>query len=101
MSLVREIFCGGKLDIHTLGLKYDTDLAADGIGGGRHISVHDGGAAAAWEHQRGKNSEERRFAAAVGAKQSEYLRWWHVKRNFIKCNSVAIAVCDLRNVNRH
>ncbi len=57
--------------IDTLGLEHDADLAAEGgriLGG---IAAHDQGAAGGRNHQRRKNAEERRLAAAVGTEQTE------------------------------
>src|SRR5437879_5956362 len=99
MSLMVEVFGCGKFYVNTLCLKDDADLATNGVGTGCDICIHDGGASAAGEHQRGKNPEERCLAATVGAEQSEDLRRAYFKRNRVQGRAVVISVSYLRNLN--
>src|ERR1041385_125252 len=65
VALVAQIFNGRQLHIYALCLKYNTDLATQASGIARNIAFLDYRAAAARQHERGENAEQRSFAAAV------------------------------------
>ena len=89
MALMPEVLIRGQLGVDTLRLEHDADLAAKAGGILRGIAAHDQGAAAGRNHQRRKDAEESRFAAAVGAEQAEQFRGPHVeaKRRSELCGS--------------
>src|SRR5579871_4818083 len=71
MALVPKILVGGQLGIHTLRLENYADLTSEARRIQCCVTTQNNRAAAGWDHQGGQNAEERGFAAAVRAQQSE------------------------------
>ena len=56
------------------------------------IAAHDQGAPGGRNHQRRKNTEEGRFATAVGAEKSEEFRGTYVEGNPVQCGAILVTM---------
>src|SRR5438270_1595301 len=99
MSLMPEVLCRGKFQINRLGLEYHTDPSANFVGLLRRVKTRYQCAAAAGQHERGKNPEQRRLSAAVRAKQPKDFASRYVKRNPFESRALAITVAYVLHAN--
>ena len=88
-----------ELDVDALGLEDYADVAAHQRGLARDIVSHDQGAAAGRKHQRRKNAERCRLAAAVGAQQAEDLRGTHIERDAGQRDTIAVLMAKRLQLN--
>ena len=99
MSLMPEILASGQLGVDALRLEHDADAAAQRSGFADGVKAGDHRRARRGHHERGKNAEERRFAAAVGAEQAKEFCWTNVERNAVERGAVLVAVNQIANLN--
>src|SRR5580704_1845774 len=99
MSLMREIFVSRKFEVDALGLKDYADLTPQAGCVLRGVAAHNGGAAGGWEHQGGKNAEERCFAAAVRTKETEQFRRTDVERDAVQGGAALVAMDEVLHRN--
>src|SRR5208283_2507082 len=99
MPLVPKVLAGRKFGVHALSLENYPNAPAQSSGLTNSIEPGDDRGARSRNHERGKNAEERRLAAAVGAKQAEQFSAAHVKRNIVERGAIGVAVNDIPNLN--
>jgi hypothetical protein len=94
-----KIFVGGQLYIDARRLEDDADVAAQSSGLANSVESGDGGAAGRGNHERGKDPEQRRLAAAIRAEQSEQFGRPDLERNAIQGGAVLVAMDEIANGN--
>src|SRR5438045_7136845 len=99
MALMPEILISRQLGIDALRLEHDSDLAAKAGGILRGVAAHDQSAAAGRNHQRRKNAEQRRFAAAVGPQQPKQFRRPYVEAHTVQSCAALVPVNEILNRN--
>lgn len=97
MALMPQVLVGGEFRVDALALEDHADLAAQlgGLFGGVETCYNS--PTRSGNHERGKNSEERGFSAAVGAEQAEEFRGTNVKGNSVESRTVFIAMDEVLN----
>src|SRR5579864_4432988 len=99
VSLMPEVLVRGQLWVDALRLKYHANLATETGGILCRIASHDHGATCGRDHERRKNPEERSFAAAVRAEQTEQLCRADVEGNAIQRRSILVAMNQILHGN--
>jgi hypothetical protein len=94
-----KIFICGEFKIDALRLEDYANLPPQASRFLHRVAAHDGRAPGAGDHQRGKNSKERRLPAAVWTEQPEQLRSPHVERNPVQCGAVLVAMHQVLHGN--
>jgi len=92
MSLMPQVLVGGELQINTLCLEYDADMATQGSGILRGIVTHDEGAAGGRDHQGGEDPEQGGLAAAIWTEQAEEFGGADVEGDAVERSAAFVAV---------
>jgi hypothetical protein len=97
VSLMPQIFVGGEFGVNALGLKDDSDMAAQGSGLADGVEAGDGGAARSRNHESGKNAEQCGLAAAVRAEESEEFSGLNVEGDAIESGATLVKMHEVAN----
>src|SRR5271166_4186823 len=95
MSLMPEVFVGGEFKIDALCLEDYAYMAAQGSGLADRVEAGDGGAAGSWNHERGKDSKQSSFAAAVRAEETEEFRGANVEGHAVERGAILVAMDEV------
>ncbi len=101
MALVLQVLGHGQLEVQAPGLKDDAGLLARPVRFPGDIEALDPGHSATGHHQRRKNAEERRLAAAIGTQQAEDLCRLDGKAQVVERQAIAVVMGEAVEFNRH
>src|SRR5947207_13454218 len=99
MPLMPQVLRRRELQVNALRLKNNSDFPPHAHRISHDIMPHQRGGTVRWQHQRGKDSEERGLAAAVRTKQSENFSRPDVKADTVERSAVAIAMLQTADLN--
>src|SRR5262249_13598850 len=95
MTLPAQILLDRELLVETLRLEHHADLAPHLAGLARHVEPCDFRAASARRHQRRKNAEHGRLAAAVRSQQPEDFALLYFEADAGERSALPVPMCEI------
>ena len=99
MADVLQVLVGRELYVDAGRLKDHADMLAKASRIGGRVAAVDHCTATHGQHERGKDAEHGRLAAAIGAEQAEDLGGINVEGDALECGASVVGVLQVFDVN--
>ena len=100
MTLMREVLAHPQFFVQARRLEDDPDAAAQGSGIAEQVEPENGGGAAGWPNEGGKDAEESGLAPAVRPEQAEDLTRSDAQGKMIERDTIAVAMGEVERAER-